>query len=111
MGQNAKSICPECGREFVPKSVVQIFCSLTCGKRYRRKHGAAALHPSVTFTCANPGCGRVVVTEAGTDRRTRFCCSSCEKKYWRHPPYEQETSRTNFHSLREYLSWEKRTNE
>lgn len=45
------------------------------------------------------------------DRRTRFCSAVCEKKYWRHPSFENTTTRTNFHSLREYQSWERRTNE
>ena len=45
------------------------------------------------------------------DMRTRFCSESCEKKYWRHPPFESITSRMNFHSFQEYMSWEQRTNE
>lgn len=67
-------------------------------------------YPSITFNCAK--CGRTVVTEEGSgDKRTRFCSESCERAYWRHPPYENEASRTNFHSVEEYASWEGRTNE
>lgn len=24
--------------------------------------------------------------------RTRFCCASCEKKFWRHPPWENTST-------------------
>lgn len=70
--------------------------------------------PPVEFDCAN--CGRHVVTEilkknGRPDMRRRFCCAECEKKYWRHPPQDRESSRQNFSSIRQYASWEKRTNE
>ena len=100
--------CPQCNTEFTPLSVTQIYCSSKCGNKYRKNH--KAISPSITFDCAF--CGKTVVTEDGTgDRRTRFCSAVCEKKYWRHPPFENVIVRTNFHSLQEYQSWERRTNE
>lgn len=101
--------CKNCGKDFVPLSVVQIYCCEKCGREFRKKNDMNKYYPSITFPCAK--CGKIVVTEGGTrDKRTRFCSKVCEKKYWRHPPWEKETSRTNFHSVQEYLSWERRTN-
>lgn len=102
--------CPECGKEFAPLTVVQKYCSTACGARYRRKHEGEVRYPSITFTCANYKCGRLVVTDGKKDKRTRFCCAECEKKYWKHPPHEGPALRTNFHSVSEYASWERRTN-
>lgn len=99
--------CPNCGKEFSERTVVQKFCSTKCGNQYRQKH--KAIYPSITFNCAH--CGHTVVTDGIKDKRTRFCCQECERKYWRHPPYERESNRQNFHSLSEYASWERRTNE
>ena len=104
--------CLECGEEFEPLSVVQKYCSMRCGSRYRKKNKGRIKYPSVTFTCAYHKCGRTVVTEEGSgDMRTRFCSASCERKFWRHPPWEHETSITNFRSAGEYASYERRTNE
>lgn len=101
--------CPECGKRFEPKfgAVTQLFCSRKCQARYRKKHGSHG-YPSITFTCAQ--CGRTVVTGGWLDKRSRFCSRECEKRYWRHPPHEYESSRQNFHSIEEYESWERRTN-
>lgn len=102
--------CPECGRTFAPTigATIQVFCSGRCQARYSVKHGPYN-RPSITFICAK--CGRTVVTEGGRDARTRFCSPECEKKYWRHPPHEHESSRQNFRSIEEYERWERRTNE
>lgn len=101
-------ICPECGNSFLALSINHKYCCKSCGDRYRRKH--KIISPSLTFDSAK--CGKTVVTEEGTrDMRTRFCSETCEKKYWRHPPFENITSRINFHSFQEYKSWENRTNE
>ena len=100
--------CPECGEHFEPLAVNQVFCSRGCGSRWRRRRGAYNSFPPVEFTCAQ--CGRTVVTEGGCgDKRTRFCCRECEKKYWRHPPHENEPSRINFSSLEAYIRHEKGT--
>lgn len=103
-------ICKQCGNPFVALSVNQIYCSKSCGNKYRRKHSIQDNYPVIEFNCSK--CGRHVITD-GTpkDKRTRFCSHECEKAYWRHPPYEHDTSLTNFHSVGEYLSWERRTNE
>ncbi len=99
-------ICPNCGKEFTERTVIQKFCCKECGYQYRLTHKPE--YPSITFNCSY--CGRTVVTDGVRDKRTRFCCQTCEKKYWRHPPHEQPTSHTNFHNVAEYLSYERRSN-
>ncbi len=39
--------------------------------------------PIREFSCAK--CGKFVYVRNRNDKRTRFCCRSCEKRYWRHP--------------------------
>ena len=99
--------CAYCGREFAPRTVTQKYCSRNC--RVKASYHGLVQRESVTFQCAK--CGRTVVTEGNRDMRTRFCCAECEKKYWRHPPYEREAARQNFRSAAEYASHERRTNE
>ena len=99
--------CLNCGEYFSELTVTQRYCCTKCGAQYRRKHTVA--WPSISFDCAK--CGRHVVTDGRRDMRTRFCSAACEKRYWRHPPYEHETSRINYHSAGEYLArerWENR---
>lgn len=87
--------CLNCGEVFSPGTVIQKFCCEKCGKEYRRTHNMDDLYPSITFNCAK--CGRTVVTEGGTkDKRSRFCCAECEKKYWRHPPNENDKHFCNY---------------
>lgn len=101
--------CLNCGKEFIQLSVNQKYCSELCGCRYRRKNKGKILNPSITFNCRQ--CGRTVVTEEGNgDKRTAFCCASCEKKFWRHPHWENPSTRINFRSVAEYASYERRTN-
>lgn len=100
-------ICPECGKAFTPQTVTQKYCSRACGDKYRYKTGGAH-RPSITFTCAQ--CGKNVVTEGGSDMRTRFCCQSCEKKFWRHPHWETPYTNCTFSSVDRYLSYERKTN-
>lgn len=108
--------CWYCGEKIKADTFAthQKFCSPKCQKEFsklplsERKRIEKENFIPIEFECSQ--CGNVVSIEDPGDKRTRFCCKECEKKYWRHPPYEQETSRTNFHSLQEYLSWEKRTN-
>ncbi len=103
--------CEYCGAEFSPLAVTQRYCSNKCGYTYRRKHKDAAQRhfPSVAFNCSQ--CGRVVVTDGIRDRRTRFCSAQCEKKFWRHPHWENTATRTNFKSVEAYAAYERRTNE
>lgn len=84
--------CLQCGAEFSPKHERSRFCSDYCRRRFYYC-GNHVPRVSITFTCANPNCGRTVVTETERlDKRTRFCCKECEKKYWRHPPHESTVS-------------------
>ncbi len=107
--------CLNCGEEFSPMTVTQKYCCQKCGNQYRHKHKGRMdeLYPSIVFTCSC--CGRTVETEGGTsDRRTRFCSRSCEKKFWRHRDkveHEGMSGRTNFHSFGEYASYERRSNQ
>ena len=100
-------ICPYCKTKFTLRSVNQKFCSLACGEKYRRRHKDN--EPLIReFWCAH--CNKHVITEGKGDKRTRFCCQSCEKKYWRHPPETWSNNRT-WHSFSEYASWERRSND
>ena len=102
--------CLNCGEEFVQLSVNQKYCCKECGKKFRRTHKVALLYPSITFSCSQ--CGKTVVTEDGSgDMRTRFCSESCEKKFWKHPHWENSHTRMNFHNLDEYAGYERQTNE
>lgn len=102
-------VCPNCGKMFEPVNSNQLYCCKRCQWTYVNRHKHGVGYASVTFTCAM--CGHTVVTEGGRDKRSRFCSPECEKRYWRHPPYECESNRTNFHTIDEYASWERRTNE
>ena len=103
-----EGMCLQCGTHFTVLSVNQKYCCMKCGTRYRTQHRAEMKYPSITFDCAQ--CGRHVVTEEGShDMRTRFCCETCEKKFWRHPHWENPSNRINFRSVGEYISYEKRT--
>lgn len=102
--------CYNCGQPIHadPFSTHQKFCCVECRNQYRREHKTDTYFRPFYFECSE--CGQLVEVLNDKDKRTRFCCRECEKKYWKHPPYEQETSRTNFHSIQEYLAYEKRTN-
>lgn len=55
------------------------------------------------FECAE--CGRHVKTDGDKDRRTKFCCARCEKRFWRHPIWETNGSSTVYQGgLRHALS-------
>ena len=100
--------CAYCGTEIEPRAVNQKYCSHRCA--CKASYHKRVRFESVTFECSM--CGRTVVTDPERkDKRTRFCSHECEKKYWRHPPYEHETSRQNFRSVEEYGRYEQRTNE
>lgn len=92
-------ICPECEKEFAPMSVNQKYCSVKCGRTYRRNHPETVNFPAVSFRCAK--CGKAVVTDGKNDKRTRFCSQVCEKKYWRHPP--KNSALTNYNG--KFLEW------
>lgn len=46
------------------------------------------------FYCRD--CGKKVRTDGKLDRRTTFCSASCEKKFWRHPTWENKESSTTY---------------
>lgn len=96
-------ICPECKKQFAERSVNQIYCSSYCGEKYRKKHPKATRFPSISFNCS--WCGKAVVTDGKKDKRTRFCCQTCEKKYWKHPPTEHSALRTMPEKLAKW--WDK----
>ena len=103
------SKCPECGKIFNPHSIHQIYCSEECGKAYRKIHGRFE-REKITFNCAK--CGRAVTTEPENgDKRSRFCCVQCERKYWRHPPADNPSTFKNFMSASEMLGYERWANE
>ena len=89
-------ICPECGKSF-DGSTGQKYCSYRCCKRHNRK-AKEVRHPDPpkgvsiirAFPCKE--CGHEVLVWERTDKRTVFCCSLCEKKYWKH-----NTSKSNKH--------------
>ena len=104
--------CINCGELIENAAPDQFYCSSRCAYMFRRHHREEVLFrwPSVTFACAK--CGRVVTTAPGpVDKRTRFCSAECEKKYWRHPPYDVEARTQVFRSPGEYAAYEKRTND
>ena len=102
--------CWNCGKPIKanPSTQHQKFCSVKCRNEYSRLKKTTTFFEPFSFYCSQ--CGHQVIVEDPNDKRTRFCCKECEKKYWKHPPYENTTSRTNFHSIEEYMSWERRTN-
>lgn len=101
-------VCPNCGKEFHTDNYGKVYCCTKCGAQYRAKGGRIS-YPVGTFTCAY--CGRAVTTEGGKDKRTRFCCADCEKRYWKHPPESKPSTIRNFHSAQQYAGYEKWSNE
>lgn len=88
-------ICPECGKSFI-SSTGQKYCSYSC---YRKHNEAKEIKHSYPpkgvpiirdFLCKE--CGHEVLVWERSDKRTVFCCSLCEKKYWKH-----NTSKSNKH--------------
>lgn len=95
-GGKMSKICPECGKSFVG-STSQKYCSYRCCKKHNRK-AKENKHPDPpkgmaiirAFSCKE--CGHEVLVWERTNKRTVFCCSLCEKKYWKH-----NTSKSNKH--------------
>lgn len=89
-------ICPECGKSF-NGSTGQKYCYYRCCKKHNRR-AKEIRHPDPpkgvsiirAFHCKE--CGHEVLVWERTDKRTVFCCSLCEKKYWKH-----NTSKSNKH--------------
>lgn len=91
-------ICPVCGKSFIPKETGQRkYCSPEC-RKYANKHLTIERNegPRVirTFTCRQ--CNKTVLVRDTKDNRYKFCCSHCEKLYWKHSdkPKQSATKRT-----------------
>lgn len=69
--------------------------------RNKRAKKGSPYYESITFTCKH--CGKTVITEEGVfDKRTKFCDSSCERKYWRHPPENNKSSMFVYYGKPDY---------
>lgn len=91
-------VCPQCGLHFTSKKTNAIYCSQSCGKKYRaalrseneRQHGRQnSFDKSVVFLAVSrrikvakicPCCGREFAAEKST---TMFCSGNCARKYRR----------------------------
>ena len=91
-------ICPQCGLHFTSKKTNAIYCSQSCGKKYRaalrsekeRQNGRQnSFDKSVDFLAVSrrikvakicPCCGREFAAEKST---TMFCSGNCARKYRR----------------------------
>lgn len=89
-------VCPNCGRAFVARKTNTVYCSIKCGKEYRKKkkedqkaqirhdkiltdHVNASLTKTrfkIIKACAN--CGKDFEAQKTT---TMFCCNSCAKSF------------------------------
>ena len=80
-------VCLCCGKPFSPKKSTQKYCSEACRRKYLRHHESE--HP------ADAGCpvlrffhcrryGTAVAVRSVRDNRRAFCCSHCERLYWKH---------------------------
>ena len=91
-------VCPKCGLHFTSKKTNAIYCSQSCGKKYRaalrseneRQNGRQnSFDKSVDFLAVSrrikvakicPCCGREFAAEKST---TMFCSGNCARKYRR----------------------------
>ena len=91
-------VCPQCGLHFSSKKTNAIYCSQSCGKKYRaalrfeieRQNGRQnSFDKSVDFLAVSrrikvakicPCCGREFAAEKST---TMFCSGNCARKYRR----------------------------
>ncbi|MFR7349486.1 hypothetical protein [Peptoniphilus sp.] len=70
-------------------------------RRNKKSRRTSSYYESRTFTCKQ--CGKVIVTEEGVyDRRTKFCDSKCERKYWRHPPQDHKSTMFVYYGKPDY---------
>ena len=91
-------VCPQCGLHFTSKKTNAVYCSPSCGKKYRaalrseneRQNGRQnSFDKSVDFLAVSrrikvakicPCCGREFAAEKST---TMFCSGNCARKYRR----------------------------
>lgn len=80
-------------------------------ERNKKARKGSEYYESITFICKK--CGKKVTTEEGVyDRRTKFCSSACERKFWRHPPESNKSSMFVYYGkpdydLKEWLNMKK----
>lgn len=92
-------VCPVCGKVFRSRWGAQRFCSAGCRRYSYRKNGisheesAGGTESIRTFYCAR--CGKKVDVTDIRDRRTRFCCSHCERMYWKHSRKDKKKTDQN----------------
>ena len=69
--------------------------------RNKKVKKSSPFYDSITFVCKY--CGKTVTTEEGIlDRRTKFCNSTCERKYRRHPPENNKSSMFVYYGKPDY---------
>lgn len=81
--------CLWCGKDFLAAYGAK-YCSNECRRKMKRRRNRKyrdAIHPEGGSTirefCCRM-CGTHVAVTDEHDRRTVFCCVSCERKYWKH---------------------------
>lgn len=89
--ENLTSTCPNCQKKFIKRYKQQKYCSVKCKKHFLRKHMKE--HPASgelikSFICKK--CGKTVYIYDTKDRRTKFCDTLCERRYFRHPHKKEE---------------------
>ena len=81
MKKQEKSICQECGHEFILKKGSQKFCSRSCFKSsyYKRKKLEEQLHPFPVYIC--PHCGVSTTLDFNPidfpQKWTDYACPAC----------------------------------
>lgn len=85
--QNDTRLCLCCGQPFHARRSNQKYCSEGCRRKYLRHHESE--HPVEpgcpvlrVFHCRH--CGAPVEIRSVRDCRRVFCCSHCERLYWKH---------------------------
>lgn len=79
--------CLYCGHIFTARRANRKYCSDGCRRKAseRKSDNRERCHvgtPIREFDCRT--CGKHVNVVEASDKRTVFCCASCEKKYWKH---------------------------
>ena len=108
MKELKKKICPECHKEFSPKQNRQKYCCEQCRKKYQHQNQETYNEkednknyenmPIIRkFNCLN--CGAEVIIRNPKCQKTKFCCSKCEREYWRHPKNKEKFQYREFECL------------
>lgn len=78
-------ICPYCKKSFRKEHSGQKYCCRNCCKKYHKK--VNKIYPVTDtvlrkFFCKM--CGTLVIVCNKKDRRTKFCSTTCVRKWFRH---------------------------